>query len=93
MAYDGSKLSLISGPLTGKGKVFHYETTDAAATVDTSGYFADGVDRGMVVGDLVVVNDTNTPLITTHLVADVNTTTKVADVGAGSTVGSGTDAD
>lgn len=93
MAYTANTLSLIAGPLTGPGKQWVYITADAAATVDTSGYFSDGVDRGMAVHDLVTVIDTATPLTSVHRVSDINTTTKVADLANPTTVGATTDGD
>lgn len=76
MAYTPANLSLTTnGPLTGPGKVWVYASTDPAATVAGSGYFADGVTRGMEVGDIVHVIDTDTgPTLTVHLVTAVSGT-------------------
>lgn len=95
MAYNGANLSLITeAPLTGAGQRWLYTTTDAAATVDTSGYITDGGNRGMKVGDIVEVHDTATPLVTTHLVISVSATAPGAvDLGNGTTIGLNTNSD
>jgi len=41
MAFDATNMSLIGG--SGAGKLWMYQTTDAAAGVDTAGYFNDYV--------------------------------------------------
>jgi hypothetical protein len=74
MAYSGANLSLVSkGPIAGAGKVWNYTSTDAAATVAGASYFSDGVKRGMKVGDVVHVTDSDTgPTLTIHTVASVS---------------------
>jgi len=95
MAYTSSTLNLVTeSPLTGAGQTWHYTTADAAATVDTSGYITDGGSRGMKVGDIVLVRDTATPLVTSHLVISVSTTYPGAvDLSNGTTVGLNTNSD
>lgn len=95
MAYTSSTLSLVSeGPLTGAGQTWYYSTTDASATVDASGYITDGGNRGMKVGDIVIVNDTATPLTTSHRVITVSSTAPGAvDLSNGTTVGLNTNSD
>jgi len=72
--YVPTNLSLTSnGPLTGPGKVWVYASVDPAGDVDAPGYFTDGVSRGMEVGDVVHVIDTDTgPTLTVHLVTAVS---------------------
>ena len=55
-----------------------YQTADADATVDDSGYFTNGLALGMKVGDLVYVYDTATPKGWIHNVITVSTTTGAA---------------
>ena len=74
MAYDGANLSLMSGPLTGAGKQWSYRSTDVATDVDATDYFSDGVARGMLVGDVVTVCDTDTSTtMTLHRVTALST--------------------
>lgn len=74
--YVPANLSLVStGPLTGAGKVWNYFSKDADTDVDEAGYFSDGVTRGMEVGDVVHVTDTDTgPTLTVHSVISVSGT-------------------
>lgn len=61
MAYTSATLSLNSpGPFNGTGKIWTYLTTDAATAVRVAGYFSDGWNRGMRVGDLVIGINTST---------------------------------
>ena len=50
---------------------FKYRSVDAAATVIAAGFISDGGDKGVKVGDLLVVLDTATPLATVHIVTVV----------------------
>jgi lipid-binding SYLF domain-containing protein len=77
MAYSVSNPpNLISmGPIASaanRPKIWSYSSVDAATTVDDSGYFTNGSDLGMNVGDLVIVldNDTSTTM-TLHRVTAV----------------------
>jgi len=85
MAYTGSNLSIKAQTIAGY-KEFVYATTDAIATVNTTGYFSDGYARGMRVGDVVTVIDTATPTTTLCVVSDVNATTGVADIADGTSL-------
>ena len=61
MSYSGSGLSLVSAaPLTGAGQRWLYRSTDVATDVDATDYFSDGDARGMRVGDIIEVTDTDT---------------------------------
>lgn len=73
MAYDtANPPMLVSGPLTGAGKVWSYRSTDVATDVDASGYFTNGDALGMEVGDIMYVTDTDTSTTTTiHRVTTV----------------------
>jgi len=71
MAYDAANPPhLISpAPLTGPGRTWSYRSTDVATDVDAVGYFTDGYARGMRVGDIVQVFDTDTnDVMTLHRV-------------------------
>jgi hypothetical protein len=81
-------------PLAGAGQTWHYSSADGAATVDTSGYITDGGSLGMLVGDIVIVRDTATPLVTSHLVISVSSTYPGAvDLSNGTTIGLNTNSD
>lgn len=71
-------------------KVWAYASTaDASADIDTAGYFTNGYDLGMRAGDIVLANLNG--IGTTHIVMSASSTG--VDLGAGSTVGSTTNAD
>jgi len=50
---------------------FHYRSVDVAATVIAAGFIDDGGDKGVKVGDLLVVLDQPTPLATSRIVSVV----------------------
>lgn len=56
MAYNSDNLGCIE-PGAGKStvRIFTYSTADAKATVEGAGYISDAADRGMRVGDVVLV--------------------------------------
>ncbi len=59
-----------SGP-----NVWHYASADVSTDVDASGYFTNGGELGMKVGDFVIVIETdNSYLQTSHSVTVVSTT-------------------
>lgn len=81
-------LLLVTVTNFGPGQIWGYKSADAAATVAGAGYFTNGGQLGMKVGDLVVVFDTATPLITSHQVLVVGTTGNGAvNLSAGTTIG------
>lgn len=87
MAYATSRLNLVVQPFGGPAagfRLWHYlnSDNDADATIVGSGYFSDGVSKGMAVGDLVDVVETGTAKYKRYQVASVNTTTKAATVAA-----------
>lgn len=90
MAYDATSQAnwpqLVRQTMNGK-RHWRYESTDAAATVDDSGYFTNGYDLGMRDGDTIEVYETDTKILTMHVVTVSGTTVNLAD---GTTVGSAT---
>lgn len=58
----------------GTFNTFYYKSTDIIGAVDAAGYFTNGQDLGMAVGDLVNVYDTATPLTTIAYVSAVSST-------------------
>lgn len=61
MAYSTSNPPvLMSGPLTGPGRVWSYRSNDPKTDVDDTDYFSNGVALGMQVGDIVNVEDIDT---------------------------------
>ena len=60
-----------------------YSTTDAIATVNTSGYFNSATDL-LQVRDVIIVCDTNAP--TTHFVNVLSNASGVVDVSDGTVI-------
>lgn len=81
MAYAASGLARIGGD--SNGSLWMYSTTDAIATVNSSGYFNDAANM-LAVRDLIIVCDTNTP--TTNFVNVLSNTGTVVDVSDGTAV-------
>lgn len=77
---------LVSQSIAGP-RHWRYDSTDAAATVDDSGYFTNGYNLGMRDGDSIDVYETDTKILTKHVVVVSGTTVNLAD---GTTVGSAT---
>jgi len=68
MAYTPATLDCLV-PRIGDGPaLWVYSNTDAHTDVDADGYFSDGLDRGMVLNDVMIVIDTDTSTITIHRV-------------------------
>lgn len=98
MAYSTSNPPKLLMPsftnVSGESSVWTYSTTDAATTVDTSGYITNGGALGMKAGDIVLVTVTGTGAITSHRVVSVSATAPGAvDLGDGTAVGSSTNSD
>ena len=95
--YDSTKLSLLMPRIGGTGQqIWTYQSVDAAASVDASGYITDGGSRGMKVGDLVLVmdNDDTNYITTGHTVVTVSSTYPGAvDLSNGTTLGGGSNTD
>jgi hypothetical protein len=95
MAYDSSKLNLISlAPLAVGSRLWNHESADAGATVDTTGFITDGGNRGMKVGDILMHRNTSTNIVTSHLVVTVSSTAPGAvNLSDTTTIVSGTNTD
>lgn len=52
MAYNSKKLGMLA--FTGSFRLYHYETDDTAATVDTAGYFNAAASQ-LSVGDMIIL--------------------------------------
>lgn len=63
------------------GQMWTYVSADAKATVAGAGYITNAQSLGMIVGDVVMVCDTNTPMVSWHRVTAVSS--------SGSTLSSG----
>jgi hypothetical protein len=76
MAYSNTGLKLVQSGTSGGPNMFVYSSTDVHTDVDASGYFSDGVTFGMKVGDVVIVQDTDTGTYNTtiHSVSAVSGT-------------------
>lgn len=74
MAYVADNLTLAVQPIgSDLFRTFQYQTAaDADATIVGSGYFSDGVTKGMRVGDLVMVVGTTGPKYKLYQVASVS---------------------
>jgi hypothetical protein len=83
MAYSSAGLTLLLENFEADFRLWHYRSTDDIAAANTSGYFADGVNKGMKPGDIVLVDDSNSSarLITIATVNDI--ASQAADIGVG----------
>jgi hypothetical protein len=74
MAYVPANLTVEHCPMSASlHRTFHYTTaSDADATIVGAGYFSDGVDKGMRVGDPVFVVATTGPKWKIYQVASVS---------------------
>tara|TARA_R100000458_G_C8278337_1_gene254376 strand:+ start:5348 stop:5581 length:234 start_codon:yes stop_codon:yes gene_type:complete len=69
---------------TGNGfTLWHYKTTDAIATVNSSGYF-DNASTQLGVRDVILVSDTNTPTMSWVIV--LSNASGVVDVSDGTAI-------
>jgi len=84
MAFSATDLALVAGSKAGNApQIWAYQSADAIATVNTTGYFNDAASL-MKVGDLVYVYDTATP--TANLVVVVSNSGTVVDVSDGTSI-------
>ncbi len=69
MAYTPATLDCLV-PRLGDGPALwtYSNAADAHTDIDAAGYFSDGLDRGMVLNDIMIVIDTATATITMHRV-------------------------
>lgn len=81
MAYAASGLHRMAG--ASGVNLWIYQTADAIATVNTSGYFNDAANM-LNVRDLIIVMDTNVP--TTNFCTVLSNTGSVVDVSDGTAV-------
>lgn len=79
--------------LAGNGNIWVYKSTDAATTVDGTGYITNAKDLGMKQGDLVLVHQTNASpyTVTIHTVAAINADGSADLNNAASTSGTNSD--
>ena len=59
MAYSTSAPPVKIAQGMGAGSLWYYTSTDADSDVDAAGYFTDGDDLGMKVGDFVLVYESD----------------------------------
>lgn len=84
MAYSSTGLNLVAGSKAGNApQIWSYQSADALATVNTTGYFNSAASL-MKVGDLIYVYDTATP--TASLVVVLSNTGTVVDVSDGTSI-------
>lgn len=95
MAYSTSNPPVLQSSAIGSApkRIWSYTSTDPTATVDGAGYFTNGYALGIRQGDLLILHDTTTGIVSslTCLAATAGSTT--VDFGAGTTIGSTTNAD
>lgn len=79
-----------NGPI----QVWGYSSADTASSIygsGTGGYFTNAGNLGMKVGDLIIIKDTTTPLVTSAQVLSVGTTGNgVANISNPVTLGAAT---
>ena len=70
MAYDTAVAvpQLLVPGVGGGVALWVYKSTDAHGDVDATGYFTDGLARGMKLNDIMIVIDSSTATITLHRV-------------------------
>lgn len=86
MAFSSSNLQIVFSPFTDGAKTFIHRSTDAHATVEGVGYFADGKRLGMAVGDLLInlAHSTAGSSAVTHHIVSASTGAIAASATAGS---------
>ncbi len=83
MSYVPAQMNVLV-PHVGQGPaLWHYIGVDVHGDVDAANFFSDGDDRGMRVGDNVLVNDSTTPFGATLHQVTVVTAGGAASIGAG----------
>ena len=82
MAYVSNQLNVLV-PHVGQGPgLWHYIGVDVHGDVDAADFFDDGDDKGMRVGDNILVNDSTTPFGATLHQVTVVTAGGAASIGA-----------
>lgn len=56
------------------GRNWIYRSADVKSAVAVTGYFSDAVNLGLLVGDVIKVCDTTTPMVSLHRVTAVTAT-------------------
>jgi hypothetical protein len=74
MTYATSNPPALSSQAIAGLRVWEYTSADAIADVDGAGYFTNGGDLGMKVGDIVFIVDTANSLSTISQVSTVSST-------------------
>lgn len=64
--------SCVTQRVAGGPAIWIYEDGDAIADVDATGYFSDGEDLGMQVGDIVFIHDTTNSLVSVGHVSAIS---------------------
>lgn len=73
MAYStDNPPSLVSQRIGDGPAIWIYKDADVVGDVDATDYFSNATDLGMLVGDVVFVYDTTTPLVTTCWVSAID---------------------
>ena len=73
MAYStSSPPNRISGTIGGNSVWFYTHATDNSAAVLAQDYFTNGLDLGMIIGDLVIHFEIDALLMTLHSVSTVD---------------------
>ena len=78
-------------PLAAAGQVWRYSSTHIGTAVDAAGFFTNAKDLGMRVYDQVLVHDTTTFALMSHMVVTVSSTG--ADLSDGTAIGSTANSD
>ena len=96
MAYSTSNPPALVHQMVGKngGSTWVYDSADAATLVRVSGYFTDGYELGLKVGDVIHQRDTTGATVAhDYVVLSVVAATGVVDVSDGTATPSLTDTD
>lgn len=73
MAYATSNPPTLISQRIGSGPaLWAYKSADVDSAVNAAGYFTNGEDLGMLVGDFVLVYDTTTPKCSFHYVSAID---------------------
>jgi hypothetical protein len=72
MAYDNTKLNCLVAGVGAGPAIWDYTHSDARATVEGASYFSDAKQRGLKLGDKVIVCYTTGYVTTIHAVASVS---------------------
>lgn len=63
------------------GDQWLYRTADAKSVVAVTGYFTNALDLGLLVGDVLQVQDTTTPMVSLHRVTAVSASATAISAG------------